>query len=495
MPKHPESELRLNLPLLKADETLYSWCGTVHSCNGNTNVLDTSRQLFGVPYAALLHDFPSHLATFDQRTLSQVGAPEDIALRHTLLGYYLPLISLDRAQQILSAIQIGGISHLKMSLGIPASRVGAAHPLKACEKCRAEDTARFGVAFWHVSHQYPSALVCSRHLCLLKSLWIRGTPVHRRKWLFPSGSSEGTWIEAPVLSGTRLERLIKLAECSTLLAQLPPGSLDHKILAATYRKAMSELGMTSLGGNLRLHFLQDWIHRYYDGLENLAGLDTLKSIDSDHPGILALSRHAPRSGHPCKHLLLISALFESWSAFEESYRIAGRETDLVSVSSTEMKQGGDERFHEFAELITRGSTVTAAAKLIGVTTTTGVRWAKIHGVQFTSRASKLRPRVLDAARKLLVAGEDKSKICRRVGISLVSLNRLISSEPNIAEMWRRIRQKSMRDETRRHFDSLLASHPGWGIREIRRIPLNGYPWLYRNDRAWLTAQLLARQRN
>lgn len=72
-------------------ETLYSWCGRVHRWNGNANALNTSRALFGTPYAALLHDFPARLDQLNQRTFRLLGLSASIALEHTLLGYFLAI--------------------------------------------------------------------------------------------------------------------------------------------------------------------------------------------------------------------------------------------------------------------------------------------------------------------------------------------------------------------------------------------------------------------
>jgi hypothetical protein len=121
-----------NLPVLRSDETLYSWAGFVHAWNANTDVRETSRQLYGSPYAALLHDFPSHLNELDERLEHQLGSTSQLGLLHTLLGYYLPIQSPKSASDILEAICQGSVSQLKYKLGLPASRVGARHPLKGC---------------------------------------------------------------------------------------------------------------------------------------------------------------------------------------------------------------------------------------------------------------------------------------------------------------------------------------------------------------------------
>jgi len=151
------------LPLLLAGQTLYSWCGRAHQLNCSTSALQTSYRLFGTPYAALCHDFPANLWTLTQRTRGQLGHPRELALRHTLLGYFLPTIDDMEAEETIRLITEGSIPSLKMRLGITASRVGGYHPLKLCPDCASEEHERLGYSYWHIEHQFPSSFVCLNH--------------------------------------------------------------------------------------------------------------------------------------------------------------------------------------------------------------------------------------------------------------------------------------------------------------------------------------------
>ena len=117
------------LPVLHENQTLYSWCGLTHALNGHTCARTTSTLLFGAPYAALTHDFPSRLIALDESTRGALGCHRELALRNTLLGYYLSIVNLERAEHIISLLQTGTVRHIKMLLGITASRVGGHPPL------------------------------------------------------------------------------------------------------------------------------------------------------------------------------------------------------------------------------------------------------------------------------------------------------------------------------------------------------------------------------
>jgi len=204
-----------NLPTLFADETLYSWAGSVHLLNPTPDVLETSRRLYSAPYAALMHDFPSHLDALCRNVDGTLGEPTALALRHTLLGYFLTARPRYESDRILRAVESGPVSSLKFWLGIAASRVGGRHPLKGCPHCFDEQRAKLGRAYWRVSHQLPSVLCCVEHEEMLEMAWDEVTPVHRRGWLLPRGGLETAWRKYPSIGETLFQRLRQLADFSS----------------------------------------------------------------------------------------------------------------------------------------------------------------------------------------------------------------------------------------------------------------------------------------
>lgn len=107
-----------NLPLLLENQTLYSWCGRTHELNCSASARRTSSQPFGTPYAALCHDFPAHLQVLTQRTGGQLGPPRELALRHTLLGYFLSITDHEVADRTLRLVTDGAVPSLEDALSI-----------------------------------------------------------------------------------------------------------------------------------------------------------------------------------------------------------------------------------------------------------------------------------------------------------------------------------------------------------------------------------------
>lgn len=480
-----------NLPLLLPDQLLYDWCGRVHRWNGNTDVRNTSRQLFASDYAALQHDFPAHLCELVARTSGTLPNSDDLALRHTLLGYYLPFLPSESAHELLICAINSATPHLKIQLGLPASRLGADHPLKGCNECFTEDGAREDAPYWRLWHQFPSALVCTRHRRALFVAVDSKTPVHHRDWVLPRSSPRRTWMELAIPEG-KLDILVKLATFSEEVAQLAPGALVSETLAMAYQSSLMEKSFLTSAGNLRINALVPYVREQFCGLEDLPGLHILRSIRSDWPGLVGnLARKSPKPGHPLKHLLLMVLLFENWQDFLVRYNCVSQHTpSWMEPKPATTPTPRDPRVNAFVALvINRKLSVRAAAAEVGVSVSTGVRWATLENISFTRRTKTLDPMLLDRVRKLVRCGPPKTEVIAKTGISSVALNRIISSEPHLRQQWLDARETNMRVLNRKRFLDLIKLHPGVPIKALRQIPGNGYGWLYRHDRQWLAEHL------
>ena len=482
-----------NLPALHPAQTLYSWCGEVHRWNGNPMGIDTSLQLFGSARAGFYHDFPSHLDALVERTGGALGSARQLALGHTLLGYYLPFVPAQRAEQILAGVCQGTVARLKFHLALPRSGVGADHPLKGCDSCFDGDEGSGQHPYWRMEHQWPSVFVCRTHGEQLAIATYSHTPVHRRDWLLPRSGPPREWIQRSAPSGPALEIQRRLADLSAWVAVRPPSSLLPEDLARTYRTGLREAGLVTTGGRADEERIGQWLRQRYGPLATLPGmtfLDRAPAVGSMPWWTLAVSD--PARLHPVKQLLMIDALFSGWVEFEAALAASGAPADPGSVADARPTDPArDPRLARFASLVRGGLSISAAARQTGHSAGTGVRWAKLLGIPYTPRTKSLEAETLEQVRRLLAEGRPKPEITEITGISAVSLDRLISSEPKVRGAWNEARASAARETHRRRFIEVLADHPGLTVSEIRRIPGNGFHWLYRNDRQWLAEHLPA----
>ena len=478
-----------NLPVLHRSETLYSWCGHAHALNGGVNALKTSTLLFGAPYAALSHDFPSHLDRFTRVTDGCLGSKRTLELEHTLLGYFLAIAGRTPVESIITAVESGAAPHLKMQLGITASRVGGQHPLKACSQCIDDDERIFGWTYWHTEHQLPSSFVCEKHGRALIFSSDLVTPVHRRTWKLPQSMSADEWrtLSIPEVA---VNSLISLACNSRNLSRMRPGSLIQERLASTYRDALFQMGLSSRGGNLRVTDIHSLVQQTRPELVTVPALAQLTRGAMGWTGIFAsISRRAFRPAHPLKHLVLITSLFESWMHFMEAYNSSSPATS--EVASVELPPQAETPVARFERLVRSDRlSVTAASRAVGISTTTAIQWAKKMGIGFTSRAKLVTKGMEAKASEMLAMGASIQSIAASVGVSETTVNRLIGGNDNLQRVRNLTMEGMRRQAARRAFMRACKTHPNWPLTEIRRLPGNSYMWLHRHDRPWLDQKLL-----
>lgn len=479
-----------NLPILGQDETLYSWCAHVHAVNGFGNPLSTSRQLFEAPYAALCHDFPSRLARLAARCPETRFDVEDLALRHTLLGYFLPLQPASAASHLLSEVIQGSLPSIKMRLGITASRVGGHHPLKGCQGCVREEMDTTGFAYWRVEHQFPSVMACTKHARPLFIAWDPVTPVHRRGWLLPVGGLPWERIEVPVRDDRQLEQLIRLGEFSAHFAASQPAAFDPHRLARCYQRGLRNQGLATASGALRIRNLVREMRQRYRGIEDIAGFEALNSVTADWPGLVgAVARGSPRHAHPLKHLLMMALVYDTWENFLRSYEAAEPPTDTESDESGSVSER-DRIAERLAKLVVNERlSVSAAAGVLRISVTTATQIARRAGIDFTPRRKVLKGLQLERANQLLRRGLPTRQVAQMCGLSVVSINRALAANLDLKQVWQTAAFLAKRRIARKAFLSAAKHCRQATIKDLRRIRGSNYMWLYRHDRDWLRTSI------
>lgn len=491
---HALADWPVTLPALAQGETLYSWCGTFHRRALSGNVLATSRLLFGANYAALLHDFPARLGEFEQRTQGVIGSAREIAQHHTLLGYFLPFLDTERAEAILVGVTVGSVPDLKMRLGIPASGVGGYHPLRCCPECIENDKATLGWPIWHVEHQAPSALVCTQHGRPLVQTWHRASPVHQREWLIPDASPSTDRYEIKLPNSDMHEPLYQLANMSARLLGMEPGVWHQAKLSAAYRRWANDQDALTRSGSLRHSTLMAAIAPRFNQLRDAFRALSPMPIELSLEAIIGSAiRNSPRPIHPLKHLILLIAMFGDTDAViaaldQEGLDELEKRGEVHSRDFTENATAGEQAPDKkaiFLAAVNQGGSIRAAAAAAKVSTGTGVRWARQHGIDFTPRRKLMHEDVIEKIREDLKLGLNRTIVAENHGVSLSSINRLLSTDHDLRDTWSCVRHEAAREKNRASLLELIWSQPTLSASQLRQTPGSGWTWLYRHDKAWL----------
>jgi len=484
-----------NLPTIQPNETLYSWCATVHRRQVSGNAIATSRALFGSNHSALLHDFPAHLDELARRTAHGLGTTRSIALRHTLLGYFLAFVDGSRAEKLIQGVLTGAIPDLKMRLGIPASGIGGYHPLRCCKECIERDKEELGWPLWHLRHQAPSTLVCTIHHRPLVQVWRPRSPVHEREWISPCAKPSSDRHEIAVSGEDAMNVLHRLALMSEHAMAHPPGSLRGDTLAGVYRGWARSKDLLTEGGSVRHAQLNDLLRQHFELLRITFSKLEAVPCQLDLRAILgSLVRTQPKPAHPLKHLALLACLFKDPAEIDSALKNAmdvADPSDGAQPAAGRREDAIDQKRLLFLSLASNGSTLRSASIRAGVSVSTGVRWAIRHGIEFTSRAKSIDAHVIATVGRDARLGLDRQHIAENAGISLSTVNRLFSIDHALRDAWQQARRETAKEHHRSQISSAISTAQFCSQIRLRRTHAASWAWLYRNDREWLVAALPA----
>lgn len=309
------------LPRILDDETLYSWCCRYHRLSGNERAIDTSLQLFASQTAGLMHDFPGCLEEFVDRTNGRFGDVRTIAYSHTLFGFYAKFLTAELAEELVLEMKKGRVTRLKFRLGLPSSRIGAGHPLKACPACMEEDEINSKISYWHLAHQIPGRWLCPIHAVPLRESSIKTRTAQRLQWILPGDVLTDQWhFHENISADTRLA----LEKAGGLIDHLEADEsllLDKKYLRSAYLAKLKQIGWLTESRFVRMKPLRKAFILYAEGLKSISEYHFVSSVQRDDGGCLGTLLRSPRRRvHPIKHLTFIAFLFNDWSDFLEFYR-------------------------------------------------------------------------------------------------------------------------------------------------------------------------------
>ncbi len=139
-----------------------------------------------------------------------------------------------------------------------------------------------------------------------------------------------------------------------------------------------------------------------------------------------------------------------------------------------------------------GLPVSRAAVEVGVSSSSAIKFLKKRGV----KERLLRPRIVGTEkeqnlRSMLIQGLDRSEISKAVGVSLVFIKDYLAGRSELKKVWTDANRAIQIQIHRSQLLTILKQYSDLPIKSIRRLPKNGFQWLYINDRAWLQEVLPA----
>lgn len=474
------------VPELLEDESVYSWCARFHRINGCYESRVTSRVLFGHPTAGLRHDIPGHMGEFQCRTQNALGNSRELLLKRTLFCFHSPFLPIELEDELLNLLIAGDNTIVRKQLGLERAGLPNVNQLKFCPECVAEQIQENGVAWWLISQQLPTAFLCRTHgewLCSVMAKQYRGV---FRNFQTPLESLQGHTPKHHELTSADRESLVSLAHWANQVQNSAGSRFSDATLRHCYLLKAKAQGWLAFDGSLRMQKVRDVFIDKYGGVLQLFGSEFFGDLHGVNAGFLAyMFRKLPSRRHPLKHLLLMNLLFES---VEELLEINQKIQRILTIGGEEavnkMMRDGQSKL---LKLVTAdGLPVSQAAAEVGTSNSSAVKYLNNIGMKERS----LRPHIVGTAkeqklRKLLMEGVDRSEVATTLGVRPAFIKDYLANRPDLKKIWmdaHRILQVQLHRE---QLSTMLKKHSDLPIKSIRRLPNNGFQWLYTNDLEWL----------
>lgn len=296
-----------SIPIHRRDETLYSLAVRIRRTNAARNDRDACRTLFG-PYSNMrVSEFPVNLEIFVNAAQARFGDPQEVIAKTTLVPFF------DR---------VGGhpwhrgssqSSVATAGYGLSTLSNGSLRTWRACAQCLTDDKLTNPYGYWRRAHQLSATFFCLKHRVLLKACCVPANKMHTQFYL-PD--------EMPLVDTYDCISPAANAEILTLLSQFAVDALqdggdliDQATANAAIAQALRNRNLTKADGKInRQSFSPEFSHRY--GFLRLHA-DFAKVVSEASIEILCRSLDKPSVWRQSAHnVLLLSWLFESWSAFK-----------------------------------------------------------------------------------------------------------------------------------------------------------------------------------
>ncbi|WP_449106591.1 TnsD family Tn7-like transposition protein [Pseudomonas mohnii] len=435
------------------DETFYSICSRQHRYLSHLDTNSTLRWLYGNGYKTITHDFPNNFNSLNPLVSATWGDALSIIHNHTILNFFCPFQTEQRIEEAVQVLKGPQLGSLKYRLGLLTGKFGAEHPLKACITCMDEDNASRGVAYWHLTHQYPGMILCPTHGTILNVSKVNRQWSGIFEWALPSTNLLHPCTQKHPTSASN-KALSNLGISIVDLVKHYSLHFDPDITREIYKAALNALAWPGVGQAAALKSFATFVSL----LQPFPPFTSLPTGPRGAAAFLHSMTRKPRSHcHPLKHLVMINWLFGEFSKFIEAYDI------LTGLRSQEF----------------RSHTIDHTTRLSQETEENN------NAFLVKKRPKKLKPPLRTFILEELRSGISKSNVCSNFSISISTVNRILKSEPAVERIRKDLSFKVSRTKHRETWSKIIMDNPTLSPTLLRKKAPASYQWLYRYERDWL----------
>lgn len=380
-----------------------------------------------------------------------------------LFKYYQPR----RSKEINNALMAGNCSDVLRACNLASFKETEVLKIKYCPLCAKKDMYEHGVSYWHISHQIPGVESCSEHPVSLNRAILPARVYIESSFLPPHNMTAGGSNKISLDFAKFAKKLV--------FNELP--SSDFFDLSEL-RESLYKTGYLLTSGTIKNK-------RLTTDLKSLAAKlalpdDMLRPLQTAKTNYVYHLVNGKFAQHPFKHLLISFMLAEN---VEKN----GRAT--LNIKARESRQT------ECLDLLKKGMPVLQIHRKTGKSRCYIKQLALLNKLEI-----KTFPRTIDefAIKKVLglaYKGFHREYIANNLGISVGSVEQIISCEPDLVEKRKCYKFESKRRRCRLEIRRCIDRDPTAIKQEIKSQCYAAFHWLYRNDKYWLNNSLPSPQKN
>ncbi|WP_040726969.1 TnsD family Tn7-like transposition protein [Thiomicrorhabdus sp. Kp2] len=448
----------MSFPKQLTDETLYSRL-IRHQAILGLNEKEYLKQFFNNPRLSI-HPF----ITVGLTEIANISGDEPYELfRYQTLGslfmYFKPDSGLKIYQSLLKNDGALAFRHSCLSNFRETKKV----TINFCPACAYEDAHNFGVTYWHRIHQLPGMECCPAHRVRLIEVNLPERP-HIKKGFLPE-PSESSFCN---------EKHGEFSQfCFTFLQNLTDKQIQFDL--DKLKQKMICTGYITRYGQVRRKLLcKDFF-------------DFVQTIDFNHQDLLPKSEEDYRyltnllipgsAQHPFKYLL--------FSFFLEHH--PQKSLDFDKLQTLTESSASSEKV--CIEILKKGVTLAEASRDTGKSVSYLKRLAGLNDIDVLKESISITK--LDKASALMMAwkGFHRRIIANCFGVSIGTIEMLISSEKGLVEYRKKCKFESKRRWYKVEILRAVNNHPSWIRQQIKERHSAAFFWLYRYERLWLDGVL------
>lgn len=400
---------------------------------------------------------------------------------HTSINYFRPFISSAKYSQVKQALAAGDTEFVHKWLGITSNRINDDANMYYCHECVESDVARYGVAYWHKTHQLYGVLYCPIHGCRLCSLGVARRSIHLPPQKIENKNSEST------------ENANSFSVFSQwALTQSDFELFEGKTLTNCYRIALfnKEFACSSL--RIRQHQLRRDLFDFYQTELKHNCWQSLFSTNttSPYPQQLFYNYHHCHL-HPAKHIALISYLFSTPECFIEHYQKADREFEEHFVVLANHQPNTKEKPNTklIMKMFRKGQSLRAIARSLKLSVVAVKSKVIAAGGKINTRASKIFKKERRAILLKLFKGIPTKVIAKHFKVSVGAVEQILTQHPDIANQRQHFRYREKQLKHRSILSAAMAKNPNYSRTKLKLKVSASYLWLFKSDKQWLYKNL------